>query len=207
MNYGQSLTFEPQVVREIYDIALVENPFSTIRMLYKCPAYGLLAVALHLGAKDIAAGQSYQELGQFWGAVVFALHFLTVIFGGLLAVNWGVSYWNANLFTQWSMLCGTVAIGLYFRSRGAGLEALGNVAGQLLLAVTAALVFEFLAVLWLVRKRDSEPIHRLKEVGRILGLISAVLVAAAFLFFSSAKPEGIVSPTPEVPSGFRVQGR
>lgn len=202
-NYGVPWYGEPQDLREVHDIALAQNPFSTIRMLYKCPLFLLLAGLCFYGAKDLAKGQSYEALGQFWGAVVFALQFVAVLFGALSLHNWALSYWNANPFTQWFMLWGTVAVVVYLRMPVAvpplGLGALQGMTGQLILATIGALVCEVLAILWLVRRRDSERIHRLKQLGQLVGLVSLVVVVAGVLVFGfglragPAAAEGIVS--------------
>jgi hypothetical protein len=165
-------------------------------MLYKCPAYMLAGVLAHYAAKDIAQWQAHPPIGDFWGSVVLACRSTEVLFGALAAYNWGVCYWNVNPFTQWFMLWGTVAVVRYLLQSAAvplftaSFDQLGKMVGQLIPATIGALVFEFGAILWLVRRRDSERIHRLKDVGQLVGLVSLVVVAVALLVFASAGRRG-----------------
>lgn len=184
---------EAQDLNEVRDIALAQNPFDTLRMLYKCPAYALLTVSCFLGAKDVAEGRSLSDLGQFWGAVIFALRFCGAVFSVVTVTNWRDSYWRTNLLTQWCMLIGTATAALYFSLPAPpvtssildslGLIQLQPATGKLILAVIGALVFEFVAILWLVRRRDAERIHRLKQFGQVIGLFSA-LATTLFVAFN-----------------------
>jgi hypothetical protein len=181
-NYESSWHGEPQDRREVFAISLARIPFGTLRLLYRCPLFGLIAVVCVLGAKDLAAGRSLFDLGQFWGAVVFALDFIGAVFAFLAISTWVASYWNLNLVSQWFTLYGTAAVIIYLRAHGASV---GDMAGRLIIATIGSFTFEIGSILWLIRRRDSERLHRLKQVSQMVGILSAVVVVIACVFWAA----------------------
>lgn len=149
-----------------------------------------LGLLFLFASKDFAESNWLQDEPQFKLALV--------TMGGLAAVGYAIggvvngvrSYINLNFLSQCCVLAGGCASALYLTGR----SPLGPVWANLIFASFGCAFFEIVFGLWSVRRRDSEPIRRLKRVGQVAGVLMALFVAVGmglFLAFSPSPSEGV----------------